>query len=237
MAREASISSSGYEAWAAGRADARFTEWLLEQSEPTWTEATEHRFTRELADGTLSDAVMRRYLVQDYSFLDPFMRLVGSAIVKAPSMKDRIPLGRFLGSVTGVENTYFRRVFDALEVAEEDRTHPALRAPTRDFHELMAETIAAPGYEETLTPLVVFEWLYNSWAKAVSVRDPLAFYHREWITLHANPEFDTFVAWLRGQLDRDGPALPPDRQKYLAQVFRRTVRLEKAFFDEAYIEQ
>jgi thiaminase (transcriptional activator TenA) len=117
------MSQSSYEAWAAGRADARFTEWLRQQAEPTWSEATSHRFTRELADGILADAVMRQYLVQDYSFLDSFIRLVASAIVNAPSLADRIPLGRFLGAVSGEENTYFHRAFDALNVPEADRTH------------------------------------------------------------------------------------------------------------------
>src|SRR6266511_3798966 len=112
------MSHSSYDAWAAGQADARFTEWLREQGEPTWTEATGHRFTQELADGTLADAVMRRYLVQDYSFLDSFVRLVASAIVKAPSLADRIPLGRFLGDVSSEENSYFHRAFDALSVRE-----------------------------------------------------------------------------------------------------------------------
>jgi thiaminase/transcriptional activator TenA len=79
------MSQSSYEVWAAGRADTRFTEWLRQQPEPAWSEAMGHRFTRELADGTLADTVMRGYLVQDYSFLDSFVRLVASAIVKAPS--------------------------------------------------------------------------------------------------------------------------------------------------------
>jgi thiaminase/transcriptional activator TenA len=227
---------SSYEAWAAGRADARFTEWLRQQAEPAWSEATGHRFTRELADGTLADAVMRRYLVQDYSFLDSFVRLVASAIVKAPSLADRVPLGRFLGAVTGEENTYFHRAFDALSVAEVDRTRPTLRAPTCAFHALMADAVAADGYEETLAPLLVFEWLYNAWATAIADRQPERFLHREWITIHANQHFDAFVAWLRGQLDRDGPRLSPDRQQHIAKVFCRTVQLEKAFFDDAYTE-
>jgi thiaminase (transcriptional activator TenA) len=105
---------SAYDTWAAGRADGRFSEWLREEAEPSWSEAASHRFTRELADGTLADEVMRRYLVQDYAFLDSFVRLVASAIVKAPSLADRVPLGRFLGAVTGEQNTYFQRAFDAL---------------------------------------------------------------------------------------------------------------------------
>ncbi|MBK8908177.1 MAG: TenA family protein [Rhodospirillales bacterium] len=228
------MSQSSYDAWAAGQVNARFTEWLRQQSEPAWSEATSHRFTRELADGVLADAVMRRYLVQDYSFLDSFVRLVASAIVKAPSLADRVALGRFLGAVSGEENTYFHRAFDALGVPEADRTRPALRPTTRAFHDGMAKAINAEGYEETLAPLVVFEWLYNAWATAVADRQPGTFLHQEWITIHANPQFDAFVAWLRGQLDRSGPTLSRDRQEHIAEVFRRTVRLEKLFFDDAH---
>jgi thiaminase (transcriptional activator TenA) len=228
------MSQSSYDTWAPGQADARFTEWLREQAEPTWSEATGHRFTRELADGTLADAAMQRYLVQDYSFLDSFVRLVASAIIKARSLADRIPLGRFLGAVSGEEKTYFHRAFDALSVPEADRTRPTLRPTTRAFHDVMADAIIADGYEETLAPLVVFEWLYNEWATAVADRQPGTFLHREWITIHANQQFDAFVAWLREQLDRDGPRLSPDRQEHIAEVFCRTVQLEKAFFDDAY---
>jgi thiaminase (transcriptional activator TenA) len=225
---------SAYDTWAMDRADGEFSEWLREEAEPLWSEAVDHRFTRELADGTLSDAVMRRYLVQDYSFLDSFVRLLGSAIVKAPSLVDRIPLGRFLGAVTGEENTYFQRAFEALGIPAEDRERPVLRGPTQAFHEVMADAIADTGYLETLTPLAVFEWLYNAWATALADRRPERFYHREWIALHANPAFDSFVAWLRAQLDRDGPTLVPERQDRIVAVFHRTVALEKAFFDDAY---
>jgi thiaminase/transcriptional activator TenA len=230
------MSQSSYDAWAASRGDARFTEWLRQQAEPAWSEATGHRFTRELADGILADTVMRRYLVQDYSFLDSFVRLVASAIVKAPSLADRIPLGRFLGAVSSEEKSYFHRAFDALGVPEVDRIRPTLRAPTRAFHQMMADAIAANGYEETLAPLVVFEWLYNAWAAAIADGQPESFVHEEWISIHANPGFDAFVAWLRGQLDRDGPRLTTRRQQRIAEVFCHAVRLEKAFFDDAYLD-
>ncbi len=225
-----------YEQWAAGRMNARFTEWLRDRTEPTWTRATTHRFTSELADGSLADPVMRRYLVQDYSFLDSFARLLASAIVKAPSLADRIPLCQFLGVVTSDENTYFQRAFDALAVPGRDRNGPALREPTRGFHALMAEAVDSDGYAETLAPLVVFEWLYLTWATAIADRNPPAFYHAEWITLHANPEFASFVAWLRGQLDQEGPLLSQARRNRVAALFDRAVELELAFFDEAYRE-
>jgi len=58
-----------FDAYATDRTDARFTDWLRARSEPDWTDAVEHRFVHELADGTVDDAVFRRYLVQDYAFV------------------------------------------------------------------------------------------------------------------------------------------------------------------------
>jgi thiaminase/transcriptional activator TenA len=227
--------TTSYRAWAADRDEARFTDWLRAGAEPTWSRAVDHRFTRELAAGNLADDVMRGYLVQDYVFLDSFVRLVASAVVKAPSLADRLPLGRFLGVVTSEENTYFQRAFGALGVGAGERSGPTLRPPTRGFLDVMADAVAAEDYATTITPLVVFEWLYLAWASTVSDRLPDGFVHREWITIHANPAFAAFVEWLRGQLDRHGPTLPDAQQDRLAGVFRHTVELELQFFDDAYL--
>ena len=117
------MTMTSFEDWSAGKAHPRFSDWLKDLAKPTWSEAVAHKFTVELAAGTLQDHVMRRYLVQDYSFLDSFVKLVGNAIAQAPSLADRIPLCQFLGMVTSEENTYFQRALDALEVPARERTN------------------------------------------------------------------------------------------------------------------
>ena len=95
--------------------------------------------------------------------------------------------------------------------------------------------MAADGYEETLrhwSSSNGLQRLGNGGCRSAA-RDVLASRVDDH---HANPHFDAFVAWLRGQLDRDGPRLSPDRQRHIAEVFSRTVRLEKAFFDDAYLD-
>ena len=59
---------------------------------------------------------------------------------------------------------------------------------------------------------------------------PTNFVHAEWITLHDNPDFRDFVAFLRAELDRVGPA----EEKTSKDFFLRAVALERAFFDAAY---
>lgn len=85
-----------FDAYATDRTDARFTDWLRARSEPDWTDAVEHRFVHELADGTVDDAVFRRYLVQDYAFVWTLTGVFGYAVRSSADygrqgLVDRLP--------------------------------------------------------------------------------------------------------------------------------------------------
>ncbi len=231
--RASKASADGFAAWANGRDRPRFTDWLRDLSEPGWSAATRHRFTRELIEDVLDDEVFRRYLVQDYAFLDGFIGLIGCAIGHAPSSAARLRLGRFLAAVTSEENTYFERAFDALGVPDEDRGDPPLTPPTRDLIALMSGA-SREGYAEALAVLVATEWVYLSWARAPGRSPPARVQLAEWIDLHASEDFGDFVAWLRCELDRLGPALARGRRETVVELFRRAVHLEREFFDAAY---
>ncbi|MFB6101546.1 MAG: TenA family protein [Haloplanus sp.] len=232
-----------FDAYAADRADARLTDWLRDRSEPDWSAAVDGRFVRELGDDTLDDAVFRRYLEQDYAFVETLTGTFGYALGQAPSMGAKGRLADFLGTLTDEENDYFERSFDALgveprsresrpEADDDPRAEPT--ATTRAFVDLLERAARQGGYAETLAVLVPAEWVYETWATAVESPLPDRFYLAEWIDLHANDDFVAFVAWLRSELDREGAAASPRRQRRLDALFRRTVELERAFFEAAY---
>src|ERR1700740_85703 len=83
-------------------------------SEPSWSQAVEHRFVKELFAGAVPDAVMARYLIQDHRFLDSFLILLGAALASADTFEARLRLGRFIGLMSGEESTYFLSAFEAL---------------------------------------------------------------------------------------------------------------------------
>ncbi len=80
-----------YDAWAAGRPDARLSDWLREISEPDWSSMVENPFFDALAEGSLPGGAFAAYMVQDYGFVDPFTALLGHAIGHAPTMEGRLP--------------------------------------------------------------------------------------------------------------------------------------------------
>lgn len=211
-----------------------FSEQLRRANQARWDACIHHRFVEDLFAGTLPDAVLRRYLVQDYQFIDRFVALLGAAIASADRYPPRVRLSQFAAMITSDENTYFLRSFDALGVPAAERTAPQLAAPTRQFQALMAEAAASLRYANCLAVLCVAEGLYLDWADRPGRALPPRFEHAEWISLHSNDDFRGFVGWLRSELDRVGRALDPAARTQATELFARAVALEQAFFDHAY---
>lgn len=219
--------------YAAERENPRFTTWLRNRAEPTWTDVITHQFSQQLLSGTIDDDVFQRYLVQDYAFVRTLVGAFGYAVGEAPTMAAKSQLVDFLEVLTADENDYFERAFDALGVPEAVHESPQRSEATRAFQDLLERAVRQGGYAETLAVLVPAEWIYREWATSrSSPSEP--FYLTEWVDLHDNDEFDAFVNWLRAELDREGAAAAPLRQERLDRLFRRTVDLELAFFDAAF---
>ena len=213
----------------------RPTEWLRQQCAGDWDAAIDNPFVRELAAGTLPHGKLAAYLVQDYTFIEAFVRLLASQVAHAPSLLDALPGAQFLGVIAGPENTYFQRCFDELGVPETLRTAPALTPVARDFQGLMNEAARSGKYEQMLAVLVGAEWSYLAWATPYAGRaESLPFIYGEWIALHSGGYFESVVEYLRGQLDTVWAGLDePARTETLA-TFRRMIALERAFFEESY---
>jgi thiaminase/transcriptional activator TenA len=222
-----------FSAFIAARPDARFSDWLKDRAEPDWNAAVGHRLTVELAEDTIDDAVYRRYLIQDYAFIETLVGVVGFAVGRAPSMAQKMVFAGFLAVLTGEENDYFQRSFDALGVSDADRQAPAIGTVTKALFEIMLEA-AEEGYAEVLAVFLPAEWIYLTWAQAQSEKRPDRFYLCEWIDLHVLPEFEEFVLWLRDEIDAIGPTLSTDRQERLAVLFSDMAFLEVGFFEAAY---
>ncbi len=212
----------------------RFTDRLRDAVADDWAAATDHRFTRELGSGTLDDEAFRRYLIQDYAFVDDLTAAFATAVADAPSMSARRPYVEFLDTLTDAENDFFERAFDGHEIPDAARTDPELSEPTAAFRDLLGRARGDGGYAETLAVLVPAEWVYLTWASREAGEPPENPLYDEWIELHAAPEFAEFVGFLRAELDRVGPELSPRRRDRVEWLFARTVALEVAFFDDAY---
>ncbi|MBB6406678.1 TenA family protein [Arthrobacter sp. AZCC_0090] len=213
-----------------------FAEVLRNNCAADWDAAVNHPFVDQLLDGSLSDDDLRRYLVQDYQFCDAFTALLGQAVASSPSLPSRLVFARVLGAFASDENTYFQDCLEELSVPESDRIAPSLGPVTRDFDALMRSAIATRSYPDVLAVVLVAEWLYGDWATRAGdpALWPTAAKHSEWIRLHNNPEYNTWVEWLRAEFNAVEPVSAEGRAR-VAGTFAEAVRLERAFFDAALV--
>lgn len=212
----------------------RPTDILKNDNLENWEAATDHAFCRELADGSLPLEKMRWYLVQDYKFIGHFVRLLASAIAHAPTLADSVPAAQFLGLITGKENTYFLRSFEALEISEHQQNSEAAPS-TIKFQNLMHEARMSGRYEQMIAVLLVAEWSYLTWGERYTdYADDLPFWFAEWIDLHSGEGFEGVVNYLRDQLDSVWDGLSEQERQDAARMFKAAVDCEKDFFDASY---
>jgi len=198
-----------------------------------WTRATRHAFVDGMGDGDLSLDAYRRYLIDDYAFIDSLAAILGKAVAAAPGMPPKRRLAGFLAALTSEENDFFLRSFKALDV-DEDTWRTAEMGPViAAFARHMHSAVDQAGYVGALAALLPAEWVYLDWATwlADAGRRPEAFYFREWIDLHANPAFIEFVGWLRAETDRVGAEADAATRSQMEKIFSEMVSLEADFFN------
>src|SRR5436309_14429997 len=80
-----------------------FFERLKTAAAPEWRAYTEHPFTNALADGSLTEAAFRHYLVQDYLFLIEFARAYALSVYKSPKLADMREAAAGLSAILDIE--------------------------------------------------------------------------------------------------------------------------------------
>ncbi|WP_149746605.1 thiaminase II [Rhizobium sp. RU35A] len=206
---------------------------LIEANATDWQSYTQHRFVRELAEGTLPEAAFRHYLRQDYLFLIQFARAWGLAVYKSRTLAEirqgldslkaivEVELGLHVGYCAqwGIDEA-------ALEDLSESR---ATLAYTRyvldagmsgdlvDLHVALAPCII--GYGE------IARWILQQ-PFTVLEGNPYA----DWIAMYAGDEYQALVASELQWLDERLSALDAARMAALSTVFRDATRLEADFW-------
>jgi thiaminase/transcriptional activator TenA len=212
----------------------RFTDRLKSSAADQWRRMQEHRFVRAIEEDRLPEEVFRRYLINEYTFVETAISIFGYALVKAPDMTARRELSRIIAALVGDQASYFSNAFEVLGIAESDwraASPPPKAAMLRDG---MLGYAAHGSYGDVMTGMLAAEWTYHTWcarADRRAITNPVI---KDWIRLHAEPSFASQAAWLRSAVDGIGAAAGEDQRERLANVFATALELEIHFHDAPF---
>ena len=204
---------------------------LLKRSQDDWQSAVNHRFVKELFEGTIENKVLKEYLIQDYHFFDAFLSMLGACVAHADKLDSKLRFAKQLGFLEADEDGYFLKAFKELKVSEKDYLEATLHPVTKDFQKLMYSAVDSSDYAQLLVMLVIAEGLYLDWGSK-DLPLPESYLHQEWINLHKGPFFVEWVQFLVDELNR----ITTEREDLteLQERWNQAVGLELAFFDIGY---
>lgn len=205
-----------------------FSAKLRNENDALWQRWLPHPFTRALAEGSLEEAVFRRWLAQDYLFVSEGLRFLGVLLAKAPhglldALSDTIHTWK-------TELGLFREAAGALGVDLATRPYFVTRAYL-DF-------LLAVGHQEPFavgwaTLLGVEKSYHDAW-RWVYERTDAGHPYRAWIGNWGSDTFAAFVGFLENTLDELAPALGEAEREAARRRFAETARYEVLFWEMAW---
>lgn len=208
------------------------SERMLRENAEVFARMVDHRFVRDIRADRLPREVFDRYLVIEGAFVETAISVFALATAKADGIETRRRLIAVLDALADEQVAYFERVLAARSISPSsvDLSAPGVTA----FRKGMLRIAETGGYADITTAMFAAEWMYWTWcrnAAAGRISDP---HLRDWVDLHAAPEFESQARWLKAEVDRAGEGLADAEQVRLVRLFGEVQRLEIAFHDAAY---
>ena len=208
------------------------SEQMLRENAGVFAAMVGHRFVEDIMADRLPADVFDRYLVYEGAFVETAIAIFAYATARAATMAQKRRLIGVLDALANQQIAYFETTLAARRVnpARYDLAAPAVAA----FRDGMLAIARDGGFLDTVAAMFAAEWMYWTWCRAANeqaIRDPLL---KEWVALHAAPEFAAQAAWLKAELDEAGRTLDARERARLSAIFGEAQRLEIAFHEAAY---
>lgn len=210
----------------------RLTDRILADNDAVFRTMVDHRFVRDIGRDQLPAIVFDRYLLIEGAFVETAIAIFGYAVAKATDMGDRRKLIASLDALANQQMPYFETAFAHRGIAPDPdlQANPKVAA----FREGMLAIARDGSFAQIITAMFAAEWMYWTWCSAVAdtpLTDPML---RDWIALHAAPDFAAQAQWLRDRVDQLGQVMTAAEQDKALRTFGQVQRLEIDFHDAAY---
>lgn len=205
---------------------------MLRENADVFSRMVGHRFVEDIRADRLPGEVFDRYLVIEGAFVETAIAIFAFATARAEGIATRRRLIAVLDALANEQVAYFERVFAARGIAPPAADLADHRVTA--FRDGMLSIAQTGGYADIVTAMFGAEWMYWTWSRDVAPARISDQHLRDWIDLHAAPEFESQARWLKAEVDREGSALDDAERSRLIRVFAEVQTLEIAFHDAAY---
>ena len=205
---------------------------LYEAARPMWEAQLAHPFVRGIGDGTLEEEKFRRWVRQDYRYLQEFARVFAWAAAKTDRLESMSWYAGALDLTLNTEMELHRKYAERFGIGREELEREPMWPTTRAYTDFLVRTAADGDMLELLAALLPCAWGYVYIGQHLAAGGrPADERYADWVDQYASPDFAAAAEWLRGELDRLGDGLSPTSQARMTKLFVLSSRYEWQFWE------
>jgi thiaminase/transcriptional activator TenA len=210
----------------------RLTDELYREVEPIWAAQMEHPFVKGLGDGTLDEEIFKRWVLQDYRYLEEYARVFAWAAAKADELRSMAWYAAVLDLTLNTEMELHRQYAERFGLSLEDLESEPMWPTTRAYTDFLVRTAADGDMADLLAALLPCTWGYVDLAQRLAERNPPEDQrYADWIAQYASREFAEARDWLRDELDRVAGDPREAKRERLKEIFVTSSRYEWQFWE------
>jgi len=207
-----------------------FTALLWQTIAPIYQAIIEHPFSRELADGTLSQERFEFYIQQDALYLADFGRALAMMGGRSAIPERMLDFVKFAEGAIVVERALHQEYFRLLNIAGAAIQSPSCFAYTN----FLLATTACRSYEEGIAALLPCFWIYREVGTHIHGNAASNNPYQRWIDTYASEAFARLVDKAIAISDETADRASPTGREAMRGAFVTSSRLEWMFWDSAY---
>lgn len=196
-----------------------------------------HPFITGLADGTLSRAAFRHYIVQDAHYLRGYARALAICAAKAPHEDATLMFAEHAASAIAAERELHASLMTDLGFSVAEAAAEPVGPTTTAYISYMFAATYNGSFGEAVATVLPCYWIYARVGDELLAHgspDPL---YARWITNYGGPAFQQIVDDVLAVTDRIGATAGPSEVERMRRHFRTTSRYEWMFWDAGYREE
>ena len=215
----------------------KLSEILFSKTKELWDQSAKKPFVIEMAKGTLDKELFKRYMLQDYLYLQEYIGILKSIRDIAEDEETKAFLGRIVdGTAREIESVHVHNM-EELGITKDDIEKSRMFPGISEYNGYMRKCVEEFGLTGGLAALLQCSWVYAYIAEnnVSRYKDEIAkSEYGSWFEAYTSKSYlDTNQMWI-DLLDKQSEGSDDALVSEMCGIFERCAGFENEFWDALY---
>lgn len=207
---------------------------LLESTSKIWDSYIEHPFVKGIEDGTLDKQKFRYYIIQDFLYLEDYVKAFAIGIAKAKNSEMINIFSNYISAIINNEMSIHNGYIKQLNISNDELILAERELDNLSYTSYMIRVAYEESEVEILTAIMSCAYSYELIAKNMIKNNPNCIFdefYGSWIKSYASEEYSKGNLILLDILNKLTENYTENQVKHLIEIFNVCSKYEYLFWD------